>query len=77
MMMSPDVVFTGDDREVKLTASLGLCGVNRVPIGTPRFAERMRKIADLALYRSTRDGSNRLTATNLEGNEEPTATDLN
>ena len=51
--------------------------MNRVPIGTPRFAERMRKIADLALYRSKRDGRNRLTATNLEGNEEPTATDLN
>jgi two-component system, cell cycle response regulator len=62
--------FMADGRKVRVTVSLGLCGVDRVPNGESRFAKRMLKIADLALYRSKRDGRNRLTATNLTVKED-------
>jgi two-component system cell cycle response regulator len=62
--------FTVDSKNVKVTASLGLCGVDRVPVGMPRLAERMLKIADLALYRSKRDGRNRLTGSHLKRADE-------
>jgi two-component system, cell cycle response regulator len=52
-------------RSIRVTASLGLCGVDRVPSGERRLAERMLKIADAALYRSKHDGRNRVTATTI------------
>lgn len=57
--------FKAAGRSLKVTASLGLCGVDRVPVGERRLAERMLKIADAALYRSKHDGRNRVTATTL------------
>jgi PleD family two-component response regulator len=60
------VPFKVDGRSVKVTASLGLCGLDRVPSDVSRLAERMLKIADLALYRSKRDGRNRVTASHLK-----------
>jgi diguanylate cyclase (GGDEF)-like protein len=61
--------FKADSKKVRVTASFGLCGVDRVPVGAPQLAQRMLKIADLALYRSKRDGRNRVTATNLKMTE--------
>lgn len=55
--------FTIDGKSVAVTASFGLCGLDRVPAGERRLAERVLKIADAALYRSKNSGRNRVTAT--------------
>jgi two-component system, cell cycle response regulator len=57
--------FKAGNKAVQVTASFGLCGVGRVPVGERRLAERMLKIADEALYRSKKSGRNRATATQL------------
>ena len=46
-----------------MTASFGLCGLDRVPAGERQLAQRVLKIADVALYRRTTAGRNRVTAT--------------
>ncbi len=55
--------FTSEKKSVAVTASFGLCGLDRVPAGERRLAERVLKIADAALYRSKHSGRNRVTAT--------------
>ncbi|TLY75771.1 MAG: diguanylate cyclase [Gammaproteobacteria bacterium] len=57
--------FTAEGKSVEVTASFGLCGLDRVPIGERRLAQRVLKIADAALYRSKNAGRNRVTATIL------------
>jgi two-component system cell cycle response regulator len=54
---------TEEGNSLAVTASFGLCGLDRVPGGERRLAERVLKIADAALYRSKHSGRNRVTAT--------------
>jgi two-component system, cell cycle response regulator len=60
-----DSRFKADTRSIQVTASFGLCGLDRVPAGERQLAQRMLKIADAALYRSKNDGRNRVTAASL------------
>jgi len=54
--------FTAQGKALKVTASFGLCGLERVGAGERKLAERMLKTADAALYRSKHDGRNRVTS---------------
>jgi diguanylate cyclase (GGDEF)-like protein len=60
-----ECAFGVEGKTIRVTASFGLCGLDRVPAGERRLAERMLKIADQALYRSKETGRNRVTATLL------------
>jgi two-component system cell cycle response regulator len=55
--------FTHEGNRIAVTASFGLCGLDRVPAAERRLAERVLKIADAALYRSKNSGRNCVTAT--------------
>jgi two-component system cell cycle response regulator len=55
--------FGIEGRSIAVTASFGLCGLDRVPAGERQLAQRVVKIADAALYRSKHSGRNRVTAT--------------
>jgi two-component system, cell cycle response regulator len=62
-----ETAFTVDDRQVRVTASFGLCGIDLVTRDDEdRLADRILKVADATLYRSKEDGRNRVTATNLK-----------
>jgi two-component system cell cycle response regulator len=58
--------FNAGNKSIHVTASFGLCGMDKVPCGEPRLAERLLKVADAALYGSKKAGRNRVTATNLK-----------
>jgi two-component system, cell cycle response regulator len=57
--------FQIEKKNVPVTVSFGLCGLESVPAGERQLAQRIMKIADAALYRSKQDGRNRVTATVL------------
>ena len=59
------VEFDAAGQKLPVTASFGVCGLDKVPQGEPRLADRILKIADAALYRSKKDGRNRVTAAAL------------
>ena len=57
--------FKAGKKTIQVSASFGLCGMDIVPHGERRLAERVLKVADAALYRSKDAGRNRVTATVL------------
>ncbi len=59
--------FVHEGKDVGVTASFGLCGLDGVPAGERELAGRVLKIADAALYRSKQAGRNRVTATRYNG----------
>jgi two-component system cell cycle response regulator len=59
--------FPHEGKDVGVTASFGLCGLDCVPAGERELAGRILKIADAALYRSKQSGRNRVTATHYNG----------
>jgi two-component system, cell cycle response regulator len=59
--------FPHEGKDVSVTASFGLCGLDCVPAGDRELAGRVLKIADAALYRSKQAGRNRVTASRCDG----------
>ena len=59
--------FSHEGKDVGVTASFGLCGLDTVPAGERELAGRVLKVADAALYRSKQAGRNRVTATHYNG----------
>lgn len=60
-----DTPFRAESGNLQITASFGLCGVDRVPVGQRSLAQQMLKVADTSLYRSKNEGRNKVTASPL------------
>ena len=60
-----DREFEAQGCNLNVTASFGLCSVQRALIAECKTADRMLRVADAALYRSKNTGRNRVTATLL------------
>jgi two-component system, cell cycle response regulator len=60
-----DTPFKAESRSLRVTASFGLCGIDKVPAGERRLAQRMLEVADAALYRSKDEGRNQVSASLL------------
>ncbi|HKZ74456.1 MAG TPA: diguanylate cyclase, partial [Steroidobacteraceae bacterium] len=54
--------FKLDRGRLAVTASFGVCGVDRVPPGRRKIPDEMMKRADAAMYRAKRLGRNRVHA---------------
>jgi diguanylate cyclase (GGDEF)-like protein len=59
--------FPYEGKDIAVTASFGLCGLDSLQAGERELAGRILKIADAALYRSKQAGRNRVTATRYSG----------
>jgi PleD family two-component response regulator len=57
-----DAPFIVNGQPIIVTASFGVCGLDRVTTGQREVAKRFFKIADGALYRSKGSGRNQVTA---------------
>ena len=68
--------FKVDAKVVRVTASFGLCGIEKIEAGERKVAERMLKVADQALYRSKSAGRDRVTAANLRPETSPRSLSL-
>jgi len=54
--------FTSRFREISITASFGVCALDKVCGSSSDLAQRMVRAADAALYESKHLGRNRVTA---------------
>jgi diguanylate cyclase (GGDEF)-like protein len=57
--------FSAQDQKIAVTASFGVCGLERVPVGKKGLSQHILKVADAALYRSKHAGRNSVTGANL------------